>query len=127
MVVFFTMLSATSTLPDDPQELKRIIAELQSTQHRYEQENDLLREQIRLLYARIFGKKGEKGKVDPSFVQLPLFDMPEPEVEPEKEAVEVPTNTREKAGRKKPPENLPGPRWCTTFRKQKRSVAAAVR
>ena len=101
------MISATPTLPDAPQELKRIIAELQSTQHRYEQEIDLLREQIRLLYARIFGKKSEKGKIDPSSVQLPLFDMPEPEVEPEKEAVEVPAHTREKAGRKKLPESLP--------------------
>ncbi len=59
------MINTTSTLPDDLQELKRIIAELQSTQHRYEQENDLLREQIRLLYARIFGKKSEKGKAIP--------------------------------------------------------------
>ena len=98
------MINTTSTLPDDPQELKRII---ETQQRRYEREIDLLREQIRLLYARIFGKKSEKGKVDPSSVQLPLFDMPEPEVEPEKETTEVPAHTREKAGRKKLPENLP--------------------
>lgn len=98
------MINTTSTLPDDPQELKRII---ETQQRRYEREIDLLREQVRLLYARIFGKKSEKGKVDPSSVQLPLFDMPEPEVEPEKETTEVPAHTREKAGRKKLPENLP--------------------
>jgi len=101
------MINTPSTLPDDPQELKRIIAELQRVQDRYEHENDLLREQIRLLYARIFGKKSEKGKADPESAQLPLFDMPEPEVEQEKETVEVPAHTREKAGRKKLPGNLP--------------------
>ena len=100
-------MMTTTTLPDDPQELKRIIAELQNAQHRYEQENDLLREQVRLLYARIFGKKSEKGKIDPESVQLPLFDMPEPESDPEKETAEVPAHTREKAGRKKLPETLP--------------------
>jgi transposase len=94
------MLKDTTTLPDELSELKRIV-------HRYEQENDLLREQIRLLYARIYGKKSEKGNRDPESVQLPLFDMPEPEVEPEKETTEVPAHTREKAGRKKLPENLP--------------------
>jgi len=100
MVVSFVMTNTPSTLPDDPLELKRIV-------HRYEQENDLLREQIRLLYARLFGKKSEKGKIDSSSAQLPLFDMPEPEVEPEKETTEIPAHTREKKGRKKLPENLP--------------------
>ena len=104
MIVFSTMINTTFTLPDDPQELKRII---ETQQRRYDLEIDLLREQIRLLYARIFGKKSEKGKVDSSSVQLPLFDMSEPEVEPEKETTEVPAHTREKAGRKKLPENLP--------------------
>lgn len=94
------MLKDTTTLPDELSELKRIV-------HRYERENDLLREQIRLLYARIYGKKSEKGNRDSESVQLPLFDMPEPEVEPEKETTEVPAHTREKSGRKKLPENLP--------------------
>ncbi|MBU4326283.1 MAG: IS66 family transposase [Proteobacteria bacterium] len=40
-------------------------------------------------------------------VQLPLFDMPEPEMEQEKEIVEVEPRTRHKAGRKKLPESLP--------------------
>ncbi|MBU3944332.1 MAG: hypothetical protein KKB91_00860 [Proteobacteria bacterium] len=51
------MINATSTLPDDLQELKQIV-------RRYEHENNLLREQVRLLYARIFGKKSEKGVAD---------------------------------------------------------------
>ena len=94
------MTITTSTLPDDPLELKRIV-------HHYEQEVDLLREQIRLLYARLFGKKSEKGKADASSVQLPLFDMPEPEAKPEKETIPIPAHTREKSGRKKLPESLP--------------------
>jgi hypothetical protein len=90
MVVSFVMINTTSPLPDDPLELKRII---ETQQRRYERENDLLREQIRLLYARIYGKKSEKGRGDSESVQLPLFDMPEPEVEPEKEITEVPAHT----------------------------------
>ena len=101
------MIHDTSTLPDSPQELKQIIADLQGLQHRYERENELLREQVRLLYARIFGKKSEKGQMDSTAIQLPLFDMPEPEAEPEKKEVEVHGHTREKAGRKKLPDNLP--------------------
>ena len=94
------MTHNTSTLPDDPQELKRLL-------RRAEKENDLLREQVRLLYAKLFGKKSEKGGPDPTGTQLPLFDMPEPEVEPAKEEIEIPGHTREKAGRKKLPEALP--------------------
>ena len=94
------MMNDTSTLPDDPQKFKQIV-------HRYEHEIDLLREQIRLLSARIFGKKNEKSRPDDASVQLPLFDMPELEVEPEKEEVEIPGHTRQKAGRKKLPESLP--------------------
>ena len=98
------MIHDTSTLPDSPQELKQIIVDLQ---RHYERENELLREQVRLLYARIFGKKSEKGQIDSTTIQLPLFDMPEPETEPEKKEVAVPAHTRQKAGRKKLPDNLP--------------------
>jgi transposase len=97
------MSNAARTLPDDPEELKQIIL---ATERRYEKENDLLREQIRLLQARMFGKKSEKGTAD-SGMQLPLFDMPEPEMEPEPEQVEVPPHQRKKPGRKKLPESLP--------------------
>ena len=72
------MLKDTSPLPDDPQELKRLL-------RRAEKENNLLREQVRLLYAKLFGKKSEKGGPDPTGAQLLLFDMPEPEAEAEKE------------------------------------------
>ncbi len=100
------MAKETPKLPDDPEELKRIILE---TKRRYEKETELLREQIRLLQAQMFGKKSEKCGSESHAVQMSLFDMPEPEVEPESEPedVEVPAHTRKKAGRKKLPDSLP--------------------
>jgi transposase len=90
-------------LPDDPRQLQEIIVKLHT---HYEKENDLLREQIRVLFARLYGKKSEK-KIVSAAVPLPLFDMPEPEIEPEAEKVEVPGHTRKKSGRKKLPDSLP--------------------
>jgi transposase len=98
------MSKQAKTLPDDPEELKRIILE---NERRYEKENELLREQIRLLLAQMFGKKSEKGSGDSDAIQIPLFDMPEPEVEMEEEEVEVPSHKRKKSGRKKLPAALP--------------------
>ncbi len=98
------MSKTSKTLPDDPEELKRIILE---TERRYEKENELLREQIRLLQAQMFGKKSEKVSADSGAVQIPLFDMPEPEIEPETDSVEIPKHKRKKPGRKKLPDALP--------------------
>jgi len=50
-------IDTTTELPDDPEELKRIIVRLRKEQNRSSQEIDLLREQIRLLYAKLFGKQ----------------------------------------------------------------------
>jgi len=99
------MSKTIQTLPDDPEELKQIIFKSQNTERRYEKENELLREQIRLLQAQLFGKKSEKGSTDSGAVQIPLFDMPEPEIE--EEDVEIPPHKRKKPGRKKLPETLP--------------------
>lgn len=108
------MISDTSTLPDDPAKLKKIIAEMAAEKEllrkRYEAENELLREELRLVYAKFFGKKSEVFRgLSP---QLQLFDMPEPEdvekaVEVEEEKVEVPAHSRKKKGRKPLPEELP--------------------
>ncbi len=97
-----------TSLPDNPEQLKEIIAQMALEQSRYVQENDLLRERIRLLYAKLFGKKSEKYGADGQNPQLPLFDMPEPaEIEPNEEAVEVEAHRRQKRGRKPLPEDLP--------------------
>lgn len=100
----FNMISKTETLPDDPEQLKQILAE---TKRRYEKEIDLLREQISLLYAQFYGKKSEKGAGEGGARPMSLFDMPEPEVEEAKEEIEVPAHSRKKPGRKPLPKNLP--------------------
>ncbi len=107
------MNSKTSTLPDDPVELKKIIAEIsaekESLRQHYESENELLREQVRHLYAKLFGKKSEKAGYAEDSPQLPLFDMPEPDpdAKQEEEEVEVEKHTRRKKGRKPLPDSLP--------------------
>lgn len=106
------MISDTSTLPDDPGELKKIIvrmaAEKESLRKHYEAENELLREQMRQLFDKLFGRKSEVFHGESP--QLPLFDMPEPdgiEKDPEEEHVEISTHLRKKKGRKPLPEELP--------------------
>jgi len=42
-----------------------------------EQENDLLREQIRLLRLQIYGRRSESGRALGGHEQLPLFNEPE--------------------------------------------------
>ena len=88
-----TMTDTNTTLPDNPEELKKIILRMQRDQQRYEQEIDLLHEKVRLLNAQLFGKKSEKDGATSH--PLPLFDMPEPEEMPEEEVVEVPAHTRQ--------------------------------
>ena len=95
------MISDISTLPDDPAELKKMLVQMAA-------ENELLREELRLAYGKLFGRKSEVFRgLNP---QLPLFDMPEPddlEKEPEDEKVDVPAHSRKKKGRKPLPEDLP--------------------
>ena len=97
------MNSSTNTLPDDPVFLKQMIATLHE---QHEQQMSILLEQIRLLRQELFGKKSEKLPADSTVVQLPLFDLPEPEhIEPAKVTVE--THDRNKPGRKPLPQDLP--------------------
>jgi transposase len=108
----FTMSSKTSTLPDDPVELKKIIAQIraekESLRQHYESENELLREQVRHLYDKLFGRKSEKYRYAEDSPQLPLFDMPEPDPDAkDEEEVEVAKHTRRKKGRKPLPDSLP--------------------
>jgi len=93
-----------STLPETPDELKQVIADLQKA---HDKETAILLEQIRLLRAQLFGAKSEKVKQGDA-QPLPLFDMPEPaEIEGEEEEVHVPAHERKKRGRKPLPEELP--------------------
>ena len=103
-----------STLPDNVDQLKAIMADFQAhyerqiadIQDHYQKKTSLLQEEIRLLRARIYGRKSEKHPPgDPG--QLPLFDMPEPEDAGEEEAIQVLAHTRKKPGRRPLPEDLP--------------------
>lgn len=105
------MQTASDRLPDDPEELRQIIAGLQSTvadqsdqidewQAKYQN----ILEQFRLAQQRQFGKSGEAAN------QLGLFNEGEEietevaEVEPDTETI---TYTRQKPKRKPLPEHLP--------------------
>ncbi len=101
------MISTTSKLPDDPDELKKIIADLHN---QYSSEIELLREQVAHLYQKLFGSKSEKNRFAEESPQLPLFDMPEPDPdqeEPSEEETEVKGHTRTRGKRKPLPEKLP--------------------
>ena len=109
------MISASSILPDDPNELKGIILQLQQEvaeiKTRYEEEVRILYEQIKLLRQQLFGRKSEKSPNNHLNIHIkPLFDIPEPEDEDEEDESEeiiVPAHTRKKGGRKPLPDDLP--------------------
>ena len=64
------MISAAKTLPDNIEDLKEIA-------HRYEVENNILRERVRLLRAQLFGRKTEKRSLDMDNGQTLLFNEAE--------------------------------------------------
>ncbi len=103
------MNSSTSSLPDNSEKLKKIIAELHRAQQQYESEIELLREQVAHLYNKLFGRKSEKHGLSGESPQLPLFDLPEPDPDTaeDDDSTEVETHTRRKQGRQKLPDNLP--------------------
>lgn len=110
------MISDTSTLPNNPEELKLLIEQLQSShlaeleklKGRHEAEVRLLQEQVRHLYDKLFGRKSEKSRYGDKSPQLWLFDMPEPDPDARaEEAVEVERHTRHRGKRKPLPDNLP--------------------
>ena len=72
-------------------------------------ETKILKEQIKYLQDKLFGRKSEKTPKNDG--QMSLFDIPGPEItipeEPEEEKIHVPGYARKKSGRKPLPENLP--------------------
>jgi len=103
------MMLDISSLPDDSSQLKKIIANFKEFHDKkisvYEQENKLLREELRLLRARLYGRKTEKYS-NSAYINKTLFDMPEPEEEPTEE-IKVSAHTKKKPGRKPIPDDLP--------------------
>jgi transposase len=102
------MNNDAAQLPDNINELRKLFI---STCQQHESEINLLKEQIRILQHKLFGKKSEKlsGKV--GIGQLLLFNEAEQvenqEVTSEKEQIEVPAHTRKRGRRKPLPNNLP--------------------
>ena len=103
------MILDAVNLPDDTPFLKQTIADLVKSSTEKEAEIKLLREQIRYLRDKLFGRKTEKNR-DTGQLQLSLFDESAGEVPqaPETgEKIEVPSHTRRKNGRKPLPSDLP--------------------
>ena len=106
------MLLDVHSLPDDPAELKQIIATLSSS---YQEKLHHLEEQVRLLRNEIFGRKSEKRLPPEDDRQQRLFDEvadggqgPEPTTGHEAaERIPVAPHQRRKAGRKPLPAELP--------------------
>ena len=83
------MVSTASTLPDK-------IADLKEIAHRYEVENDILREQVRLLKSKLYGRKTEKNVIIDDGQGL-LFNEAEEFSSPDEEKIEEvdqPTSVR---------------------------------
>lgn len=85
------------------------IDELRGRLQRSEHENDLLREQLRLLRSQLYGRKSERLSASSGCTQLMLFDEPaaDPGKVEEFKGVDVAAHTRKKVGRKPLPEDLP--------------------
>lgn len=100
------MVIIPSTLPDDETQLKQMLIDFQE---HHNKETDILLEQINLLRAQLYGRKSEKGQPGHGPQPLPLFDMPEPEVEEQQtvQETEVSAHTRKKSGRRPLPDHLP--------------------
>ena len=96
------MVPVPDSLPDDVDSLKQSVIE-------YATEVELLREQLRLLRAQLYGRKSER-MVAESMEQLSLFVQPEfapaPEPDPRSKTV-VGKHERKKPGRGPLPEDLP--------------------
>jgi transposase len=99
------MISDIVTLPEDPAELKNQIITL--SQH-YEKEVRLLKEQIRFLQDKLFGRRSEKSEKENCHRQLSLLDdFSDDAPSAPEETVDVPAHKRRKNGRKPLPESLP--------------------
>jgi transposase len=96
------MISTAQTLPDNIEELKEIA-------YHFEVENNILREQVRHLRAKLFGRKTEKDLHVQDDGQGLLFNEAEAfsSVEEVKEDIEIKAHKRKKRGRKPLPADIP--------------------
>ena len=90
----------------EPQQIiASLVEEFAKKEQFYESEIKFLKEQIRLLQDKLFGKKTEKIKPDEH--QLLLFDEVADTTQDIKDTIEVPGYKRKKSGRRPLPSDLP--------------------
>jgi transposase len=103
------MICETQTEIGKVDELKKIIDSFLRKEQNYQSEIKILKEQIRCLIDKLFGRKSEKSSSDNK--QLSLFETDEDDFpiadQPEDDEIEIPGHKRKKSGRKPIPENLP--------------------
>ena len=100
----FTQINDVEKLKE---ETLLLIKDFTRKEHNYQFEIRILNEQIKSLQDKLFGRRTEKIARDDG--QLSLFDIPEPEypILEKSEETTVAAYTRQKAGRKTLPEDLP--------------------
>ena len=101
------MIPDNSILPNDLSLLKKEIISLSEKDKRNKQEIKILKEQIRYLQDKLFGRKSEKIVNGSGFQQMLLFDEPVETPQVPDDEVEVPAHKRKNRGRKPLPDNLP--------------------
>lgn len=108
------MPSPVENLPNDIDELKKLIVSLSVSNESLHAENKLLHEKVHVLNSRLFGLKSERLSPQ-ELLQSRLFDEiedveshgPELDFDREDDETEVRTHKRKKKGRKTIPEHLP--------------------
>jgi len=100
------MICETHIGTENVDELKQIIDSVLKKEQAYLSEINILKEQVRCLQDRLFGRKSEKISSDRE--QLSLFELPEEHFPiAQEDVIEIPSHQRKKRGRKHLPENLP--------------------
>jgi transposase len=104
------MIAHVKTYDDNAVDLRERVTSLEEINRCYEVEINVLREQVRLLKAKLFGRKTEKQAASMDNGQALLFNEAEvlsvPEEEKE-EKITIKAHNRKKTGRRPLPEDLP--------------------
>jgi transposase len=99
------------TTPENLTSLRDKLSFLKKDNQRYEAENNILREQVRLLRAQLYGAKTEKKLKGKDDGQALLFNEAEACISEEEsqaqEEIIIPAHTRKKRGRRPLPADLP--------------------
>ena len=97
------------SLPDDANQLKKMVASFQLDLGKSQEQIHFLEERIRLLQNELFGRKSEKRYLQDNR-QLPIFEQIQDDQisqTADNDTIVVPAHKRGKRGRKPLPENLP--------------------